>query len=147
MPLYLSAEAGGAVGEVFADLGRWSPEMFDVPFLPGGERALGVYEIPDETSLLDLDDAKHLLDRGLRPTQVIERNRPATQAWVLKIFDERDADGSRRWRGVRWWSYHRPQWRILGLWGVTPSNVAVEPLELGHPAVHDAARALSKPVS
>ncbi len=144
---YLSAEAGGAVGEVFADLGRWSPEMFDVPFLPGGERSLGVYEIPDETPLLDLDDAKHLLDRGLRPTQVIERNRPATQAWVLKIFDERDADGSRRWRGVRWWSYHRPQWRILGLWGVTPSKVAVEPLEQGHPAIHDAARALSKPVS
>jgi len=144
---YLSAEASGAIGEVFADLGRWTPKMFDVPFLVGGERALGAYEIPDDSRVLDLDDAQHLLERGLRPTQVIERNRPATQTWALKIFDERDADGSRRWDGVRWWSYHRPQWRIFGLWGVTPANVAVEALDLDHPAVQDAARALSKPLS
>jgi len=143
---YLSAEASGAVGEVFADLGRWGPEMFDVPFLAGGERALGVYEVPEGAPVLDLDDAKNLLDRGLRPTQVIERNRPATQAWALNIFQERDAGGSRRWKGVRWWSYHRPQWRIFGLWDIAPANVTVEVLGLGHPAVLNAARALSKPL-
>jgi hypothetical protein len=115
-------------------------------FLPGSRRALGTYRVPDGTPILDLDDAEALLDRGLRPTQVIERNRPATQAWALSIFNERASDGGRRWNGVRWWSYHRPQWRIYGLWEITPDGVAIEALDLAHPAVQDAARTLARPV-
>ena len=114
---YLSGESSGAVGEVFGDLTSWVDDMFEVPFLAGARRALGTYFIPDDTPLLDLDDAKNLLDRGLRPTQVIIRNRPATQAWALAIFKEANADGSRKWQGVRWWSYQRPSWQIYGLWG------------------------------
>ena len=143
---YLSADPSGAVGEAFADFHTWIPDMFPVPFLPGGRRALGTYSLPDDTPLLDLDDARNLLERGLRPTQVIERNRAATQAWALKIFQETNPDGSRKWSGVRWWSYHRPHWGIVGLWGVTPECVEVEALSLGHPAVVDAARALAKPL-
>jgi hypothetical protein len=143
---YFSGEASGAVGENFADLLSWKDEMFLVPSIPGASRALGIYELPDDTPLLDLDDARNLLDRGLRPTQVIERNRPATQTWALRIFHETNNDGSPRWNGVRWWSYHRPHWRIFGLWNVAPRCVRVEQLTLSHPAIADAATALSKPL-
>ncbi len=142
---YLSAEATGAVGEVFGNLLSWSEKMFEMPALPGSRRSLGIYEVPDDLPVLDLDDARALLDRGLRPTQVIARNRPATQAWALAIFREVDSRGDRLWDGVRWWSYHRPQWRIYGLWGsITPRCMRVEPLTLTHPAVVDAANVLSK---
>ncbi len=141
---YLAADAPGAVGETFGDLDVWTSGMFSFPALAGADRALGTYKIPDATPILDLDDARNLLDRGLRPTQVIERNRPATQGWALRIFNERTRTGSRKWNGVRWWSYHRPQWRIYGLWELTPECVAVDALALDHPAVVDAARVLSK---
>ncbi len=144
---YVALEASGAVGEAFADLLHWREEMFPFPALAGSRRALGTYEIPDDTPLLDLDDARSLLDRGLRPTQVIERNRPATQAWALRAFEEIDHDGTARWSGVRWWSFHRPQWRVLGLWGQAPRHIEVDRLDLEHPAVVDAAGALAKPLS
>jgi hypothetical protein len=144
---YLAFEASTAVGEVFADLVHWREEMFPFPALDGARRALGTYEVPDGVPLLDLDDARNLLDRGLRPTQVIERNRPATQAWALRVFEETDHDGASRWSGVRWWSFHRPQWRVLGLWGHDPRCVQVERLDLGHPTVVDAADALAKPLA
>jgi RES domain len=142
---YLSAEAAGAVGEVFADLSTWNDKMFEMPVLAGSRRALGIYEVRDDLPVLDLDDARALLERGLRPTQVIARNLPVTQAWALAIFRETDARGDRLWDGVRWWSYHRPQWRIYGLWSETaPRCVGVEALDLNHPAVADAASTLAK---
>ena len=144
---YLAAEASGAIGETFGDLGIWTPGMFAFPLLPGAVRALGVYRIDDDTPILDLDDAQNLLDRGLRPTQVIERNRSVTQAWALKIFRETKSNGGHRWNGVRWWSYQRPQWRIYGIWGITPEFVEVHDLDLEHPAVQDAAIALGRPVA
>lgn len=120
--------------------------MFPFPAVPDATRALGTFEVSGDTPLLDLDDARALLERGLRPTQVIQRNRPVTQAWALRIYQERDRAGSPLWAGVRWWSYHRPSWPIYGLWGVVPVCVGVEALHLDHPAVRDAARSLSKPL-
>ena len=142
---YLAAEPSGAVGEVFGQLAEWTEAMFPFPLTPGARKALGIFQIPDDTPILDLDDAQNLLDRGLRPTQVIERNRPVTQGWALRIFRETDGTGARRWDGVRWWSYQRPQWRIYGLWGLTPERVRIEELQLDHPAVVDAAKALGRP--
>ena len=111
--------------------------MFAAPYLPGATRALATYEIADDTPLLELDDARNLLARGLRPIQVIERNRPATQAWALNVYDERKPDtGARLWAEVRWWSYHRPQWRVMGIWGVTPPSVRVDALNLTPPRAH-----------
>jgi hypothetical protein len=147
--LYLSAEASGAVGEVFGQLSQWSVDMFTFPAAPGATRALGTYELADEAPVLDLDDAQTLLDRGLRPTQVIERNRPTTQAWALRVFREIDQSrrGARKWDGVRWWSYQRPYWRIYGLWGPRPHCVQVDALDLAHPSVVDAAQALARPIA
>lgn len=144
---YLADSPSGAVGETFGDLPRWKASMLPVPAVRGSVRALGTYEIPDNLALLDLDDGHNLAARGLRPTQVVTRVRPVTQAWALRVFDERDAaTGERLWAGVRWWSYHRPTWPIYGVWGCTPVNVDVQELTMSHPAVRDAARHLTKPI-
>lgn len=141
---YLAAESSGAIGEVFGDLHEWTEDMFKFPALDGARRCLGTYLIPDTTALLDLDDSYNLYTRGLRPTQVVERNRSATRAWAKRVWDERGPSGERCWSGVRWWSYHRPQWRIIGLWGLVPEVVQVEALSMSHPAIVDAGQALSR---
>jgi len=142
---YLSDDPCGAIGETFGNLDTWSNAMFSFPGLIGSRRALATYTLPDGLSILDLDDARNLLDRGMRPTQVVERNRSATQSWALRIFNERNDAGQRMWQGVSWWSLHRPQWKLMGLWGsITPSVVSVEQLDTKHPAVVDAANTLRK---
>jgi hypothetical protein len=122
--------------------------MFANPGLVGSRRSLVTYKILDDLPLLDLDDANNLLERGLRPTQVVGRNRSATQTWALRIFDERNDRGARMWDGVKWWSIHRPQWEIIGYWGrATPTVVKVERLTISHPALIDAADALKTPIN
>jgi hypothetical protein len=137
--MYVAASPSGAVGETFAHLSLWSRVMLVHPTIAGAHRALGVYAVDEETHpLLDLDDAGALLDRALRPTHVVIRNRPRTQQIAQSIFDEG------RWSGLSWWSMHRPQWALHVLWDLRGVTVeAVEPLP-GHPAVRDAARALGK---
>jgi len=146
---YFSGTSEAAIGESFGDLGTWSDVMFDTPYLPAGRRVLGVFEIPDDTAFLDLDNANHLAARALRPTEVISRVRPATQAWARNIFNETDVHGNRLWRGVRWWSYHRPHWIIYGTW-IAPGEslihklVNVEQLSERHPAVRSAQSTLAR---
>lgn len=140
-----------AVAETFADLNVWRRTMFDFPAVPGSKRTLGVFEIPDNAALLDLDDANTLRDRALRPTQVIARNRPVTQGWALDIYREATTTGERKWDGVRWWSYHRPHWVVIALWNPRHENpihtfVKNEKLSLRHPAVVSAARSLGKQI-
>jgi hypothetical protein len=142
---YLSLEPAGAIAETFGDLDEWDSGMFDYPLISGSRRALATYHLSDETPLLDLDDSRNLLIRGLRPTQVIERNRSATQNWALRVFNERNDSGMRIWYGVRWWSYHRPQWRVIGYWGDEPPELlGVDELALTSPAVIDAASSLRR---
>lgn len=143
---YLADNASGAVGETFGALATWRPAMFAVPAVPGSVRALGIYELPDDMPLLDLDSGPNLADRRLRPTGVVTRVRPVTQAWALRIHQKRDSAGPPLWAGVRWWSWHRPTWPIVGVWGVVPRNARVEPLDIDSPAVVDAARALTRPL-
>lgn len=146
---YFAASPEAAVGEVFGDITVWGDDMFVVPALPNALRTLGVFEVPDDVQLLDLDDAQALLTRGLRPTHVIARNRAVTQEWALRVFLERNDLGARRWDGVQWWSFHRPHWTVLGLWYapgeiVRQRLVDTEELHVGHPAVVDAARTLGR---
>jgi hypothetical protein len=98
---YVALSPECAVGEVFGDLSSWSAEMFTVPYLPGGRRALGLYEVDAGIPILDLDDPKVLVERGLRPTQVVSRNRSVSQGWALSIFHETKSNADRRWAGVR----------------------------------------------
>ena len=145
---YLAREASGAVGETFGGRPAWADDMFELgdrdPLLIGARRALAVFQLPDDLAVLDLDHAYALHERGMRPTSVVERNRRATQAWALRVFEEADHNGDQRWAGVQWWSYHLPPWRMLGLWDASPRLLAVEELTLSHSAVVDAASALSR---
>jgi hypothetical protein len=78
---YLSHSPVAAIGEAFGHLATWAPEMLFMPATPGAMRRLGTYRL-DETAnpLLDLDDARALFDRALRPTHVVIRDRTRTLA-------------------------------------------------------------------
>ena len=143
---YFGLTPEAAVGEVFGDLAEWSDEMFLLPALPDSWKSMGLYEIDEEAMpLLDLDDAQNLLVRGLRPTQVVARNRPATQSWGLRIYNEGV------WAGVRWWSFQRPHWTIICLWvpvgdPCPAMALDVEHIDINHRYVTSAAHSLGKPI-
>jgi hypothetical protein len=142
---YLAIEPSGAIAEAFGDLDHWDDQMLAYPELPGSRKALATYRLDDDIPLLELDDAHNLYERGLRPTQIIERNRAATQAWALRVYQERNDRGSRIWQGIRWWSYHRPQWHIIGYWGpVVPQWLATEELAMTSTALVDAGTSLGR---
>jgi hypothetical protein len=138
---YMAHESTSAVGEAFADISTWREAMFAFPQISGSRRALGVYRLPDDLPYVDLDDAQTLVDRGMRPSQVVERNRPYTQGKALEIYQEK------RWNAIRWWSFHRPQWRVWCLWDIDPVCEDVERLDVSHAAVRDAAGILAKPIA
>jgi len=138
---YMASEAVSAVGESFADITVWKDAMFDFPSIPGSRKALGIYDLPDDLPYVDLDDPQQLVDRGVRPSQVVERNRPFTQGLALTIYQES------RYNGIRWWSFHRPQWRVWCLWEVDPTVAQVDDLTTSHIAVVSAARTLAKAVT
>jgi hypothetical protein len=146
---YFSTSASGAVAEMFGNLGDWVDEMFDVPFLPAGRRALATFSVPDDLNILDLDDAATLLEVGLRPTQVVTRNSGFTQPFALRASRTLLSSGKRRWRGIRWWSFHRPHWTNVALWS-SPGDPApatlrrIDPLDISSPAVLDAAASLAR---
>ncbi len=140
--LYLSSAPAGAVAEAFGGIPLWTSAMFDKPFLGRGQRALATYELPDRASVLDLDDPEALQRLGLRPSDVVTRDRDVTQRWALMAYRER------RWTGVRWWSYYDPRWYSYGLWDRRHlAVIGVERLSLEHPAVVEAASVLHRPRS
>lgn len=145
--LYVSEAGPGAVGESFGDLSLWSEEMFVVPWLPGAVRSLVTFEADPSPAVLDLDDPSVLVARGIRPTEVVGRDRERTREIALSVWLEN------RWEGLRWWSWWRPSWRNQVLWAPLnepapwPLSVAaVEPLHLRHPAVLVAADVLRRRV-
>lgn len=140
---YLGREPEAAVGEAFGNLPEWNSSMFPFPLLPGSRRALGVFSLPDDLRVLELDDPRVLAELGLRPTQVVARNLAVTQAWGHRIWSTRNLHdpAQKLWQAVQWWSYHRPVWDVLGSW-VVPELDHVEELDINHPAVKEAARAL-----
>lgn len=78
-------------------------------------------------------------------------NKAFTQSKAATLFAETHHGGGRRWAGVSWWSYHRPSWRNVMLWGTAtePAPLTLqtdEPLTLTSIAVVEAGRALSKPI-
>ena len=146
--LYGSTTADGAVGEAFGNSSRWLEVEVARP-KDGRPRCLVELEVADGTPILDLDDPRVLTDLALRPSDVVRRNRDHTQAVAQAVWLERATTGV---RGLRWWSYWRPEWAAVVLWsdGLDPPwfpNVAVvdvAPLHLAHPAVVLAADVLPR---
>jgi len=143
---YLADSASGAIGEVFAQIETWSEAMFDFPAIPDSRRALGTYSLPDDAPLLNLDDPNALVERAMRPTQVASPNRSMTQGIASDIFGETKHDGTQRWQGLSWWSFHRSFWPVHCIWGATPDIQSVDELSIAHPAVLDAVQTLNKPI-
>lgn len=138
--LYASDSAAGAVAEAFGNHGVWTPQLLQgPPSFPGSVRALAALEAA-KVEVLDLDDARELVRRGLRPSAVVTRERRVTQRWSLRVFQEMV------WAGVRWWSYYDPGWGSFGLWHVSNLRVLyITPLSAVHPALTEAAITLSRP--
>jgi len=139
--LYVGDAAAGAVAEAFGWMPEWSALMLrGRPALAGSVHALTRYELADDAGVCDLDDASRLVDLGLRPSQVVTRERAVTQAWALALFEQ----GA--FAGVRWWSYYDPRWGSHGLWDTARLRpVDVERLTITHAAVLEAAEALVRP--
>jgi hypothetical protein len=137
--LYASDSPAGAVAEAFGNHAAWTSGLLrGRPDMPGSVTALAAYRARIE--ILDLDDARALLQRRLRPSQVVTRDRTVTQRWALEAFREG------KWAGVRWWSYHDPRWGSYGLWSRDGLEVTgTEALRRDHPAVVQAAAVLSRP--
>lgn len=135
--LYVADAPEAAVAEAFGDFAVWTPVLFDPPpLLPDAERAVFEYEMAP--SVCDLDDPKTLLEFGLRPSQVVSRDRDLTQRWARQIYD------TGAYSGVSWWSYRDPRWASYGLWRYDDARpVAVTLLtSLGHPFIRAAADVL-----
>jgi hypothetical protein len=142
---YLSTSPEGAIAETFGNLEFWAKPMFTRAYLPGGRMTLGVFEVPDNTGILDLDDSNNLLHLGMKPSQVVIRNLPYTQARAAAAFAEN------RWAGLGWWSFHRPFWSNRMLWSTAAAPAPLtfvdgERLDLSHRAVESVRATLSMPV-
>ena len=140
---YLSVTEAGAIGEVFEGHPIWNDKMFKYKGISGARFALHTFSVPDACRIVDLDDAQRLLDYGLRPTQVVSRNKSVTQIWARKLYNDVIMTGP-AWEGVRWWSRLNPDWPVIGLFRVTPTYVRTSALEPAHPAVQDAAQTLRR---
>ena len=143
--MYLALSQAGATAEVLGNHAEWVDELFDVPGL-GLRRHLLTVEIDDTivARIVDVDDARFLLDRGLRPSEVAGRARTRTRSLAADLFSEGAT-------GIRFWSYHRPEWTnvVLFVPPVTPDHVrvaSVEEMHLDMPCVAAASEMLCRPI-
>lgn len=138
--VYASDSPAGAIAEAFGNHAIWSPQLLQgPPDLPGSVRALVALDAK-KIEVLDLDDARELVRRELRPSAVVSRERAVTQRWALEAFREK------RWGGVRWWSYYDPRWGSFGVWHWSNLHaLEIAPLTPEHPALVEAASVLSRP--
>jgi hypothetical protein len=125
--------------------------MFATPYLPGGRRALAVFDLPHHLRILNLDDPTVLHTLGLRPSQVVIRDPAVTQPLALRLFRTLNSDGVRQWDGLSWWSFQRPHWTNVAIWAPPSSPcpltlLTIEHLALDHPAVAEASLALARPI-
>jgi hypothetical protein len=142
---YLALSQAGAVAEVLGNHAEWVDGLFDVPGL-GLRRHLLTVEIDDTivARIVDVDDARFLLDRGLRPSEIAGRARTRTRSLAADLFSEGAT-------GIRFWSYHRPEWTnaVLFVPPFTPDHVGVasaEEMHLDMPCVAAASQMLCRPI-
>lgn len=135
--LYFAEDPAVAVAEAFASRPVWMDEMFEYPVLPDARSSL--ITVDADALVADLDDARELIERTLRPCHVATPDRAVTQAWAANIFSEK------RWAGIRWWSVRDARWGVVGLWALEPIRIhRVEPLAREHDAVRRATALLKK---
>jgi hypothetical protein len=84
--------------------------MLDFPLMFGARRALGIFGLPHDLRILDLDDPAQFVRVGLRPTQIVTRNLAVMQGRAHRIWSEKAPHRSdHTWQAVSWWSFRRLQ--------------------------------------
>ena len=135
--IYLSRSPEAAVGESFANHSEWGYQLLWGP--NNSVRRLATFSL-DEGSfpVLDLDDPTALVSRNLRPSKVVQLNRPATQLIASDIWSEQ------KWAGIAWWSGLHSSWQSVAIW--SHDQLRLERLEeiADHPAFADAGRTLRR---
>lgn len=136
--LYVSDSAAGSVAERLGGFATWNEDVINAVGPPGTMLAIARIEV-DIATVLDLDDARALLERDLRPSDIATGDRSDTQTWGLRMFQEA------RWAGVRWWSRFEARWGAMGIWDPSRLRSAeVEPLHISHPAFVEAGTTLRR---
>lgn len=141
---YFAQSRAGAVAEVYGNLSEWTTAMLDHPTRGRAHLVTVALDEQVSASLVDLDDAAVLLERGLRPTDVVGRARTRTRTLAADLFSEGHP-------GIRFWSYHRSEWVNVALFDppVAPADltvVDVEPMSLDLPCVAAASEMLCRPI-
>jgi hypothetical protein len=140
--LYVGDSVEGSVAEAFGRFDMWDAAVIEAdpaaPTLPGSRFALAAYDLPDAVGVRDLDDARTLLGEGLRPSQVVTRDRHITQAWSARI------QATSLYAGVSWWSYYDSAWQSAALWDISALTVVgtPRPLSVTDAEVNSAARTI-----
>lgn len=106
----------------------------------GQPYAIAAFEERPLPGLLDLDDPRVLVDRGLQPSGVATRDRESTQAIAIMAFEE-------GLLGLEWWSTIEASWINVTLFAERALDRlalagAPEPLRVDHPVVREAAEAV-----
>jgi hypothetical protein len=106
----------------------------------GRAMALVGFDESGLNSVVDLDDPRTLLDRGLRPSSVATRERRVTRPLARALYEEGAA-------GFRWWSTIEASWINATLFAdraIDRLKVADEPeiLTIRHPLVQEAAESV-----
>ena len=131
--LYLSDSPAGAIAEAFGRFPEWTAAILEgPPVLPGSRRSLARYRLKSADVICNLDDPKQLIALGLRPSDVVSRDYAVSRARGRDASLIRKTT-SRKWIGLRWWSYYSPKWSSYGLWdlhGLAFEDVT--PLRLDH---------------
>ena len=138
-------DPAAAVAEAFGERDIWRPVTF-LHTIGGGTNpyALATYELPDGTPIFDVNDVDALKSLGVtRPTDVITRDRPTTQAWAQTIFS------AGAYAGVQWWSFYNPDWPVVGLWDRRRLTLAMTPetLTTSSTMVLDAAKTIVRQIA
>ena len=137
--LYVTEQPAAAVAETLAPF-RGSGDLTDAMLEQRGRRlALVPLDVPDEATVIDLDEPRVLRSERLRPSVVATRTRSVTQEYAARLF-ERHVDAA----GLRWWSTLESSWINVTLFDRARRLRAgrAEPLTPEHPAVAEAAELL-----
>lgn len=140
--LYVGDTAAGSIAETFGRFETWDRDLIEAyscaPSLPGSRFALATYDLPAGIAVRSLDDAHALVSEGLRPSEVVTRDRAVTQAWSAKIHS------TSFYAGVMWWSYYDSGWQSAALWDIAALTLVGSPrlLSIADPDVRSAATAI-----
>jgi len=102
--------------------------------------ALATIELPDDGSVVDLDDPAVLSAHGLRPSVVATRTRTVTQPQALALFRRHPAAAA-----LRWWSTYEALWANVTVFDRAArglSVIGVRALSVDDPNVAEAAELL-----